>query len=260
MNTSLVSFNYNGQSINQRQDGFINLTQMCEANGKRLDKFMKALKTQEYIEALARSHQMGVTDVIQGGNPSLQGTWGHPSLAINLARWISAEFAVWCDAHIFNLMATGQTSLDIDPLEEMRLKIELTRLETQKAQTELSLIQFRHSVVTICPEPVQQKVLGYQTVKEIEYRDRIIKDDDIVNDGSTVTKTELCKRYGLLTRNGKPDYKLLNHYLESSGLIHNPDAWQTSAYIQENEQLKREYVKVLDGFYQDRPRNKYIVE
>jgi hypothetical protein len=145
-------------------------------------------------------------------------------------------------------------------MEEMRLKIELTRLENQKVQAELSLIQFRHTVVTICPEAVQQKILGYSTVKEIEYRDRIIKDDDVINDGGTVTKAELCKRYGIVNRKGTPDYKRLNSVIEDSGLLDKPEAWQMSMYIQENQQLKRDYVGELDRYFERMPRPRYIVE
>ena len=100
--TNLIVFNYKGQGISRRDDGFINLTQMCQANGKRLDVFMKTQKTKDYIKCLENSHQTVVVYSEEGVNG---GTWGHPSLAINLARWISPEFAVWCDGHIFNLMS-----------------------------------------------------------------------------------------------------------------------------------------------------------
>lgn len=136
---NLAVFDYNGQTISRRQNGFINLTQMCQANGKRLDVFMKAQKTKEYIDCLERSHQMVVTEIVQGGDPDLQGTWGHPSLAINLARWISPEFAVWCDGHIFNLMSTGNTAIAHQIpktysqalLEAAKLAEENERLEAQ---------------------------------------------------------------------------------------------------------------------------------
>ena len=104
----IAVFDYNGQNISKRQDGFINLTQMCQANGKRLDVFMKATKNKEYIDTLSNYHQTVVVYSEEGVNG---GTWGHPSLAINLARWISSEFAVWCDRHIFNLMSTGSTAI-----------------------------------------------------------------------------------------------------------------------------------------------------
>jgi phage anti-repressor protein len=152
-------------------------------------------------------------------------------------------------------------------IELQHLKNEGLRLEAQKEtaiaqakQADLSLVQFRHTVVTLCDDVVQQKVLGYSEVTKVEYRDRIIKDDDIVNNGSTVTKSELCKRLGLM-RHGKPDYKTLNHYIDDSGLKDNPDAWQMSAYIQENEQLKREYIGQLDDYYRrSHYRPRYLVE
>ena len=101
--SNLIVFNYKGQVISRRDDGFINLTEMCQANGKRLDNWLRLKQTQDYISVLRQSLTSEVLESEVGGsNP---GTWGHPSLAINLARWISPEFAVWCDGHIFNLMS-----------------------------------------------------------------------------------------------------------------------------------------------------------
>jgi hypothetical protein len=132
---SLQNFNYNGQVIQRRSDGFVSLTQMCSANGKRLDVFMKAKKTQEYIDELSHSLQMVVVDASEGGDHS--GTWGHPSLAINLARWISPQFAVWCDAHIFNLMVTGKTSLAEDPIDKM-IKLEELRFKNNRLACDMA--------------------------------------------------------------------------------------------------------------------------
>lgn len=134
-------------------------------------------------------------------------------------------------------------------VEVLQMRIELAKLESQKAaaeaqrsSTDLQLVQFRHYITTALPEPVQQKVLGYTEVKSVEYRDRIIVNDDIINDGSTILKTELCHRYGLLTRNGKADYKRLGSYLEKLP----SEAFTTSVRIQENNELRREYLKQLD--------------
>ena len=95
--TNLIVFNYKGQGISRRDDGFINLTQMCQANGKRVDVFMKAQKTKDYIECLENSLTHKVVYSEEGVNG---GTWGHPVLASNLARWISIEFAVWVDTNL----------------------------------------------------------------------------------------------------------------------------------------------------------------
>ena len=130
---SITVFEYHGQRISKREDGFINLTQMCQANGKRLDVFMKAIKNKEYIDTLSNYHQMTVVYSEKGVNG---GTWGHPSLAINLARWISPAFAVWCDTHIFNLMSTGSTSLSQPPQTYLEALKALVASEERKALLE----------------------------------------------------------------------------------------------------------------------------
>lgn len=46
-----------------------------------------------YLEALSRNTEIRVYDLVIS-KPG-DGTWIHPRLAVDLARWISAEFAVW---------------------------------------------------------------------------------------------------------------------------------------------------------------------
>lgn len=264
-NLSLQHFDYNGQNISRREDGYINLTQMCQANGKKVNDFLRLKTIKEYLNELSTVTGIPVTQLyqsIQGGDSTSQGTWGHKLLAIRCAQWISAGFAVWCDAHIFNLMETGQTSLAIDPLEEMRLRIELRKLDADiakaEAQKELAIANaqnLRYTIAQTCPEHIQQKVLGYSEIKTIEYRDRVIKDEDIINDGSTVNKTYLCRKFGFLTKNGKPDYKRLNAHLAEMP----SEAFQLSAKIQERSEFKREYLGMLTDLIESQ-RQKYLGE
>ena len=92
---------WNGAGISRRNaDGYINATAMCKANGKHLPHYMANVKTGEYIRALAGS--VGIpTDLlvqpITTGINQFRGTWVHPRLAVDLARWISPAFAVWMD-------------------------------------------------------------------------------------------------------------------------------------------------------------------
>lgn len=109
---SLINFNYNGKVISQRKDGFINATQMCTCNSRRLDNWLRLKATSQYIQELENSLTSEVV-VTYEGNSENSGTWVHPTLAINLARWISPQFAVWCDSHIFNLLDTGSTKLNV---------------------------------------------------------------------------------------------------------------------------------------------------
>ncbi len=40
----------------------------------------------------------------KGGNPNEQGTWIHQSLIVAFARWLSPDFAVWCDMTIEEIL------------------------------------------------------------------------------------------------------------------------------------------------------------
>lgn len=244
---NIKAFAYNGQTITQRDDGYINLTQMCQVNGKKLDNFMKTTKTQDYVTALSNSMQMEVVDTKQGQNG---GTWGHPSLAINLARWISAEFAVWCDAHIFNLMTTGKTSLDIDPLEEMKLKIEYERLKGQNLHSEFALTQFRHTIVTTCPEPVQQKILGYQVVKEVE-KVEVVVDKRTGQEYDGVGITYVAKALGMKNNECWT-------WLEQNGYGKDSGKWHNELTAISTPKLSRDDLQYLKEIYTEQKQGRQL--
>ena len=129
-----------------------------------------------------------------------------------------------------------------EQLEMLRLQNQNLLLENSVAQSQLALLQFRHTVTTTMPEVLQQKILNFQIVEKVEYRDRILKDEDLLNDGSTINKTALCERYDIVTRNGKPDFKRLNDTLAKLP----DDAFDDTTVIRTNKELKREYLSELD--------------
>lgn len=92
---------WQGHPIQRRQpDGYVNATAMCQAGGKRWNDYSRMERTTEYISALTAVAGIPVTDLVdlkQGGRPDEQGTWIHPRLAVDLARWVSPAFAVWMD-------------------------------------------------------------------------------------------------------------------------------------------------------------------
>jgi hypothetical protein len=101
MTTSGLSVRvWNGTSICRRDDGFVNASAMCKANGKRWTLYSANERTKTYIAALAADVGIPTTGLVhirRGGTPDKQGTWIHPRLAVDLARWISPQFAVWMD-------------------------------------------------------------------------------------------------------------------------------------------------------------------
>lgn len=102
---------WNGVEIQRRPaDGFVNATAMCQAGGKLWKNYHQNHRTKAYIAALASvagnpaTGKHGLIQAIQGGRPEFQGTWVHPRLAVDLARWISPVFAVWMDGWFLEVM------------------------------------------------------------------------------------------------------------------------------------------------------------
>ncbi len=90
-----------GQS---RQDGYVNLTKMAQASGKRLNNYLRLPVTKKFLEELSLETRISVSKLIQTrkGKPShLQGTWGHPYVAINCGQWCSPKFAVLVSKWMF---------------------------------------------------------------------------------------------------------------------------------------------------------------
>lgn len=178
---SLQNFDYNGQLIQRREGGFVNLTQMCQANGKRIDNWLRLKQTRDYVTVLGNSLQCEVVYSEEGVNG---GTWGHPSLAINLARWISPQFAVWCDAHIFHLMESGETSLAIATvpktyaqalLEAGRLAMELEKAQSENALLEKENEQLSEAVDELFDYSSILRVAKFNNVSETNFRWRSLK-------------------------------------------------------------------------------------
>lgn len=90
--------------------------------------------------------------------------------------------------------------LALEEIEVLKLRVELVTVEQK-------LLDTRHYLTTALPKVVGDRTLGVTEVKDIEYRDHIISGNEIITAGDTINKTELCRRYGILTRNAKPDYK-----------------------------------------------------
>ncbi len=98
MKTHLVSRSWNGTSITRRTtDGYVNATAMCKANKKRWSDYRESDRCQQYLDALSQTTEIPVFDLIEARQGQGGGTWVHPQVAVDLARWISAPFAVWMD-------------------------------------------------------------------------------------------------------------------------------------------------------------------
>ena len=122
MNTSIQTLSFQNFPVSFRADGYLNATEIAEHFGKRINNYLRNERTQEYISALIEflnipetrnratvENQLVITQ--KGGNDkSAQGTWLHPKLAIDFARWLNPKFAVWCDMQIEKILHQNSAS------------------------------------------------------------------------------------------------------------------------------------------------------
>jgi hypothetical protein len=104
---SLVPHTYQGSLIQQRAtDGYINATAMCHAAGREWSSYRRSAES--FIVALEGSLQIRrdlIIQTIATGANEARGSWVHPQVAINLAQWLSADFAVQVSQWVVDWMS-----------------------------------------------------------------------------------------------------------------------------------------------------------
>lgn len=126
---------YEGSSITfDNKDGklMVNATQMAGHFGKKPYDWLRTQPAKEYISEFASVSHICETDlvqVVQGGEPGLQGTWMHEDVALCFAQWLSPKFYIWCNQRIKELMQTGHT--EIRPLTRKELALQVLAAEEE---------------------------------------------------------------------------------------------------------------------------------
>lgn len=104
---TLVPHSYRGSLIQQRaKDGYISATAMCKAAGREWSSYRRS--ADDFIVVLEGSLQIRrdlLIVTIATGSNDLRGTWVHPQIAINLAQWLSADFAVQVSQWVLDWMS-----------------------------------------------------------------------------------------------------------------------------------------------------------
>lgn len=123
-----ISYAYEGNRIEFRLNGslMINATEMAKPFGhsKRPQYWLKSDYPHEFMSALTKARKLalaenqkisnvnksyygGLVTTQRGGvNP---GTWMHEDVALEFARWLSPEFAIWCNDRIKEILLRGYT-------------------------------------------------------------------------------------------------------------------------------------------------------
>jgi hypothetical protein len=94
---------------------YLNATKVAKQFKKDVNEWKRSKQIIEYLEALSDMgfSQNTLIKVVKGNfaNKKAQGTWIHQKLVIMFSRWLSPEFAVWCDLQIEEILSSQNSQL-----------------------------------------------------------------------------------------------------------------------------------------------------
>jgi len=133
----------------REEDGYINITNLCKAGGKKFNHWNSNDKTKRFLQVLSTDAGIPASELVKVGsgskyeNDTKNLTWSHPQVAINIAQWISPEFDVLVSKWIYEIMLTGKvdirdnkTTQELDKMnvENKLLKNRIKLLESKVLQ------------------------------------------------------------------------------------------------------------------------------
>ena len=115
----LVTKEYQGNPINFKTDGFVNLTKIAKAYpNKRIDVWKQLDSTKELIEDIEKDLKLNSTSGVDYETIAIYttrgrsaGTWAHQELAIDFARYCDVKFARWINRQIIDIIKGSSPDL-----------------------------------------------------------------------------------------------------------------------------------------------------
>ena len=229
----------------------VNATEMAKPFGKQPVFWLNNQYTKGFLKELAELRNLSSADlvrVIKGGNDkNAQGTWLHEDVALEFARWLSPQFAIWCNDRIKELMkygitATPQTidSVLADPDNAIRL---LTTLKEER-----KALKAANRQIAVLED--QKKAYHSENRRLLKLKDRqdeIMREQaplveyaqNVLDSYDTFTSTQIAKELGM---SAQALHKLLN---DAGVMFKHGSQWFLYAKYQ-----AKGYVKTREHTYQ----------
>ncbi len=120
--SNIIPMNYDDSSFPFASDCWFNATVAAKHHGRKVTEWLRLPSTKEYMAELCQELGIDGFNFKGGIFPPLVriekgrygGTWLHPELAVEFARWLSVKFARACDRHIKNLLLSKNFQLTED--------------------------------------------------------------------------------------------------------------------------------------------------
>jgi len=174
----LQTRSWNGTPIPRRTtDGYVDATAMCKANEKQWNDYFRTDRATQYLEALSVETGIPFSNLCfrtRGG--AYQGTWVHPRVAVDLARWISAPFAVWMDGWFLEQVSPvrdTQPVLAPTVLDTVDRSIQL--LERLGGVDERAQMLLRDVVLNTAMKSAGGTAPAFEPVKELTLSENLIE-------------------------------------------------------------------------------------
>ena len=110
--TKLIKADFAGQVMQFNDKGWFNATIAAERFSKRPNDWLATNETQSYLHAMCSALNTSMDGIIKTSKGRGGGTWLHPKLSVSFARWLSDDFAVWCDLQIDKIIHGERDSID----------------------------------------------------------------------------------------------------------------------------------------------------
>lgn len=194
----------------------VNATEMAKPFGKQPVFWLNNQYTKGFLEEMSKLRNLSLADLVRvtkGGNAP--GTWFHEDVALEFARWLSPQFAIWCNDRIKELMkygvtATPQTidSVLADPDNAIRL---LTALKEER-----KALKAANRQIAVLED--QKKAYHSENRRLLKLKDRqdeIMREQaplveyaqNVLDSYDTFTSTQIAKELGM---SAQALHKLLN--------------------------------------------------
>lgn len=108
----LIKADFDGQVMQFNDAGWFNATVAADRFGKRPVNWLELDSTVRYMTSMSSALKVDKSDLLDIKKGRSGGTWMHPKLAIAFARWLSDDFAVWCDLQIDKIIHGERESID----------------------------------------------------------------------------------------------------------------------------------------------------
>lgn len=122
--SNIIPMTFDDQQFPFTSDCWVNATIAARHHGKLAKDWLKTDATKSYIAEVADELGLSASNIKEDFSPLLVrvekgrngGTWIHPELVVEFARWLSPKFARACDRHIKNLLLSKNFQLTEDQI------------------------------------------------------------------------------------------------------------------------------------------------